>query len=76
MLVWCLTFTGQFKTTTVFSLKTIQLIGTEGTRLLRKSAAKGDPTGAKSAEEAPGPPAESECLEWKSTLFEVHSDIP
>ncbi|MGV2446657.1 UNVERIFIED_CONTAM: hypothetical protein FO527_21520 [Bacillus sp. ATCC 13368] len=39
-----------------------------GTRLLRKS---GDPTGAKSAEEAPGPPAESECLEWKST-FKVY----
>jgi hypothetical protein len=33
-----------------------------------KSEAKGDPTGAKSAEEAPGPPAESECLEWKSTF--------
>jgi len=29
-----------------------------------KSVSKGDPTGAKSAEEAPGPPAESECLEW------------
>ncbi|KOR81070.1 hypothetical protein AM232_23510 [Bacillus sp. FJAT-21352] len=29
---------------------------------------KGDPTGAKSAEEAPGLPAESECLEWKSTF--------
>ncbi|WP_413022023.1 hypothetical protein [Peribacillus frigoritolerans] len=31
------------KATTVFSLKTILLIGTEGTRLLRKSAAKGIP---------------------------------
>ncbi|TKH06959.1 hypothetical protein FC682_02380 [Peribacillus simplex] len=30
-----------------------------------KSASKGDPAGA-GAEEAPGPPAESECLEWKS----------
>jgi hypothetical protein len=29
---------------------------------------KGDPTGAKSAAEAPGLPAESECLEWKSTF--------
>jgi len=31
-----------------------------------KSVAKGDPAGH--AEEAPGPPAESECLEWKSTI--------
>ena len=31
-----------------------------------KSASKGDPAGA-CAEEAPGPPAESECLKWKST---------
>ncbi|PAL10670.1 hypothetical protein B8W99_18850 [Peribacillus simplex] len=62
------------KQITVFSLKTIQLIGTEGTRLLREKRGPGDPTGAKSAEEAPGPPAESECLE--ATLFEVHSDIP
>ncbi|MEV5113321.1 hypothetical protein MRBL20_001442 [Peribacillus frigoritolerans] len=33
-----------------------------------KSASKGDPAGA-GAEEAPGPPAESECLEWKSTFL-------
>ncbi|PAL11669.1 hypothetical protein B8W99_15680 [Peribacillus simplex] len=46
-----------------------RLIGTEGTRLRGKSASKGDPTGAKSAEEAPGPHAESECLKWKSTLI-------
>ena len=32
-----------------------------------KSVSKGDPTGAKGAEEAPGPPEESECLEWKAT---------
>ncbi|KOR87078.1 hypothetical protein AM233_00480 [Bacillus sp. FJAT-22058] len=44
-------------------------IGTEGTGLLREKRVKGDPTGAKSAEEAPGPPAESECLKWKSTLI-------
>ncbi|TKH10774.1 hypothetical protein FC678_13750 [Peribacillus simplex] len=31
-----------------------------------KSVSKGEPAGAKSAEEASGPPAESECLEWKS----------
>ncbi|MFD9628451.1 hypothetical protein [Peribacillus muralis] len=36
-------------------------IGAEGTRLLRECESKGDPVGA-SAEEAPGPPAESECL--------------
>ncbi|MES1042776.1 hypothetical protein FOA20_25860 [Peribacillus simplex] len=29
---------------------------------------KGRPHRRKCAEEAPGPPAESECLEWKSTL--------
>jgi hypothetical protein len=33
-----------------------------------KSVSKGDPAGAKSAEKAPGPPAVSECLEWKSTI--------
>jgi hypothetical protein len=41
-----------------------QLIGTEGTRLLREKRVEGDPTVARSAEG--GPPAESECLEWKS----------
>jgi hypothetical protein len=30
------------------------------------SESKGDPR-RKCAEEAPGPPAESECLKWKST---------
>jgi len=37
----------------------ILLIGTKGVRLLRECESKGDPAGA-SAEEAPGPPAESE----------------
>ncbi|MGE8018606.1 hypothetical protein ACQKOM_06745 [Peribacillus frigoritolerans] len=31
-----------------------------------ENVAKGDPAGH--AEEAPGPPAVSECLEWKSTI--------
>jgi hypothetical protein len=35
------------------------LIGAEGARLLREKQVLGDPAGA-SAEEAPGPPAESE----------------
>jgi hypothetical protein len=43
------------------------LIGEEGARLLREKRVKGDPAGASSAEEAPGPPAESEPLERKST---------
>ena len=42
-------------------------IGTEGARLLREKRVQGRPRRRKSAEEAPGPPAESECLEWKST---------
>ncbi|MGE7184125.1 hypothetical protein ACQKKK_09000 [Peribacillus sp. NPDC006672] len=33
-----------------------------------KYVSKGDPTGAKGAEEAPGPPAESERLQWKGTV--------
>ena len=33
-------------------------------------ARRGETPQAQGAEEAPGPPAESECLEWKST-FEV-----
>ncbi|MGW8428263.1 hypothetical protein ACWGJQ_22710 [Peribacillus simplex] len=57
-----------------FFKKTIQLIEAGVRDSCGKSASKGDPTGAKSAEEAPGPPAESECLE--ATLFEVHSDDP
>ncbi|AGK52164.1 hypothetical protein B1NLA3E_01900 [Bacillus sp. 1NLA3E] len=43
------------------------LIGVEGARLLREKRVTGDPAG-ESAEEAPGPPAESECLERKSTF--------
>lgn len=42
------------------------LIGTKGVRLLRECESKGDPAGA-NAEEAPGPPAESERPQWKST---------
>ncbi|PAW31038.1 hypothetical protein BKC07_01425 [Peribacillus simplex] len=52
------------------------MIGTEGTRLLREKRVEGDPTVARSAEVAPGPPAESECLEWKSLhipLSEIRS---
>ncbi len=45
-----------------------KLIGTEGTRLLREMRVQGRPRRRKSAEEAPGPPAESECLEWRSTI--------
>ncbi|PAW29096.1 hypothetical protein BKC07_10380 [Peribacillus simplex] len=44
------------------------MIGTEGARLLREKRVQGRPHRRKSAEEAPGPPAESECLEWKSTI--------
>ncbi len=33
-----------------------------------KSESKGRPRRRKGAEEAPGPPAESECLEWKLTV--------
>jgi hypothetical protein len=49
---------------TVFFKKTIQLIGVGVRDSCGKSVSKGDPTGAKSAKG--GPPAESECLEWKS----------
>ncbi|PAK96386.1 hypothetical protein B8W99_28555 [Peribacillus simplex] len=41
------------------------MIGMEGTRLLREKRGQGRPR-RRTAEEAPGPPAESECLEWKS----------
>ncbi|OLS36350.1 hypothetical protein BTR22_12675 [Alkalihalophilus pseudofirmus] len=44
------------------------MIGAEGTRLLRDVRDQGDPTGRK-PEEAPGPPAESECLQRKSTTI-------
>ena len=40
-----------------------KLIGTEGARLLREKRVQGRPRRRKGAEEAPGPPAESECLE-------------
>ncbi|PKF89404.1 hypothetical protein CW306_08800 [Bacillus sp. BA3] len=42
------------------------MIGTEGTRLLREK--RGETPQAQGAGEAPGPPAESECLERKSTF--------
>ena len=47
----------------IFSTK---LIGTEGARLLREKRILGRPRRRKGAEKAPGPPAESEFLEWKS----------
>ncbi|MFY0801585.1 hypothetical protein [Peribacillus frigoritolerans] len=37
------------------------------TRLLREKRGKGDPR--RPAEEAPRPPAESECLKWKSKFY-------
>ncbi|KON69495.1 hypothetical protein AKG34_12540 [Peribacillus butanolivorans] len=37
------------------------MIGTEGARLLREKRVQGRPHRRKGAEEAPGPPAESEC---------------
>ncbi|QED49518.1 hypothetical protein FSZ17_20880 [Cytobacillus dafuensis] len=43
------------------------LIGAEGTRLLREKRVKGRPRRSDSDEEASGPPAESECLQRKST---------
>ncbi|ADC51639.1 hypothetical protein BpOF4_17990 [Alkalihalophilus pseudofirmus OF4] len=42
------------------------LIEAEGARLLRDVHGQGDPTGRK-PEEAPGPPAESEYLQRRST---------
>ncbi len=50
-----------------------KLIGTEGTRLLREMRVQGRPRRRKSAEEAHGPPAESECLEWRSTVQVLQS---
>ncbi|PCD06963.1 hypothetical protein CMV16_15290 [Peribacillus simplex] len=38
-------------------------------RLLREKRFRGRPYRRKSAEEAPGPPAESECLEWNSNFY-------
>ncbi|PRS27925.1 hypothetical protein C6W19_23240 [Bacillus sp. RJGP41] len=46
-----------------FLKKKFQLIGMEGTRLLRGKRGQGRPR-RRTAEG--GPPAESECLEWKS----------
>ena len=43
------------------------LIGAEGTRLLREKRGQGRPRRSISDEEAPGPPAESEWLQRKST---------
>ncbi|QED46336.1 hypothetical protein FSZ17_03025 [Cytobacillus dafuensis] len=43
------------------------LIEAEGTRLLREKRVKGRPRRSDSDEEASGPPAESECLQRKST---------
>ncbi len=43
------------------------MIEAEGARLLREKRVEGRPHRHKSAEEATGPPAESECLERKST---------
>ncbi|PCD09873.1 hypothetical protein CMV16_00485 [Peribacillus simplex] len=44
-----------------------KLIGAEGARLLREKRVQGRPRRRKGGEEAPGPPAESECLVRKST---------
>ncbi|MCP1494680.1 hypothetical protein J2Y73_004711 [Peribacillus frigoritolerans] len=44
-----------------------KLIGEKGARLLREKRVQGRPGRRKGAEEASGPPAESECLERKST---------
>ncbi|YCI77745.1 hypothetical protein M1D47_03630 [Bacillus sp. R1-10] len=43
-----------------------ELIGAEGTRLLLRKARLGEIPQTQ-AEEAPRPPAESECLKWKAT---------
>ncbi|WP_440970147.1 hypothetical protein ACSS6N_22180 [Peribacillus frigoritolerans] len=52
-----------------------KLIGTEGTRLLREKRVQGRPHRRKDAEGAPGPPAESECLKWKSTSIKERQSI-
>ncbi|PRS36144.1 hypothetical protein C6W19_15795 [Bacillus sp. RJGP41] len=56
------------KKKSIYILKT-KLIETKGSRLLRGKRVQGRPHRRKGAEESPGPPAESECLEWKS-MFE------
>ncbi|PKF89405.1 hypothetical protein CW306_08805 [Bacillus sp. BA3] len=43
------------------------MIGTKGTRLLREK--RGETPQAQGAGKAPGPPAESECLKWKSKFY-------
>ncbi|PEF40241.1 hypothetical protein CON84_05530 [Bacillus sp. AFS094228] len=50
-----------------------KLIGTEGTRLLREKRVQGRPHRRKDAEG--GPPAESECLKWKSTSIKERQSI-
>jgi hypothetical protein len=58
-----------------------QLIGTEGTRLLREKRGQGDPAGerrggSRTARGKRVPGVESECLEWKSLhipLSEIRS---
>ncbi|MEB2492267.1 hypothetical protein SOP93_13950 [Peribacillus frigoritolerans] len=49
-----------------------KLIGTGVRDSGGKSASKGDPTGANAEG---GPPAESECLEWKSTSTKERQSI-
>jgi len=56
------------KKKSIYILKT-KLIETKGARLLREKRVQGRPHSRKGAEEAPGPPEERECLEWKS-MFE------
>ncbi|MFJ7511762.1 hypothetical protein ACIQW7_20220 [Peribacillus simplex] len=58
----------EFLDKTVSSKFKEKLIGTEGERLLREKRVQGRPHRRKGAGEAPGPPAESECLEWKTTF--------
>ncbi|PRS44826.1 hypothetical protein C6W19_03320 [Bacillus sp. RJGP41] len=50
-----------------------KLIRTEGMRLLREKRVQGRPHRRKDAEG--GPPAESECLEWKSTSTKERQSI-
>jgi hypothetical protein len=52
------------------------MIGMEGARLLREKRVEGRrPHRRKSAKEAPGPPAESECLEFQSTYEVLQFDV-
>ncbi|MFE0508007.1 hypothetical protein ACFW03_27535, partial [Peribacillus butanolivorans] len=52
----------------LFLIVKTKLIGTEGARLLREKRVQGRPYRRKGAEEAPGPPAESECPTFQSTF--------